>query len=187
MMTPMIKLTADEIISRLSLVPHPEEGGYFRETYRCPEGMTAAAIGERYGGPRSFGTAIYYLLTPGTMSHLHRLASDEIFHFYLGDPVEMLHLFPDGGGRRVTIGPDLAAGMWPQVVVDRGVWQGARLAPGGRYALLGCTVAPGFEYADYGHGDRAALTAAYPAFRADIEDLTAPTPRTTINGRHTWA
>ena len=85
------------------------------------------------------------------------MQSDEIFHFYLGDPVEMLQLLPDGRGKTVTIGLDLRAGMMPQVVVPRGVWQGSRLVAGGKFALLGCTVAPGFDFADYEHGRRTDL------------------------------
>ncbi|MEO5375021.1 MAG: cupin domain-containing protein [Alphaproteobacteria bacterium] len=173
-------VTADEIVSLLGLVPHPTEGGHFVETYRSGEGVrsgervAAVSLPERFGGRRALATAIYYLLRPGTISHLHRLASDEIFHFYIGDPIEMLNLHPDGSGCRLVIGTDLAAGMRPQVVVPAGVWQGARLVPGGRFALLGCTVSPGFEYADYTHGDRDALTAAYPVFRTEIADLTVP-------------
>ncbi|MCW5773167.1 MAG: cupin domain-containing protein [Rhodospirillaceae bacterium] len=158
------------LIDRLGLAPHPREGGYFRETYRADE--TAAPGAARYAGPRAASTAIYYLLTPSTVSALHRLASDEVFHFYAGDPVEQLRLHPDGRGEVVAIGNDLAQGLWPQTMVPRGVWQGARLARGGRFALLGCTVAPGFDYADYEGGQRAALAAAYPQFRGLIEALT---------------
>jgi predicted cupin superfamily sugar epimerase len=165
---------AAAIIARLGLAPHPREGGYFRETYRAAETLAAPALAARYGGERSVATAIYYLLTPGTFSALHRLASDEIFHFYAGDPVEQLHLFPDGRGAVVTLGADWAAGLRPQAVVPRGVWQGARLAAGGRYALLGCTVAPGFDYADYESGMRSALTATYPDFANWIAALTPP-------------
>jgi uncharacterized protein len=164
---------AAAIIAALGLVPHPREGGWFREIYRAAETLPAHALGARYAGPRAVSTAIYYLLTPMTFSALHRLAGDEIFHFYAGDPVEQLRLFPEGHGEIVTIGNDLAAGQRPQVLVPRGVWQGARLAPGGRYALLGCTVAPGFDYADYEGGDRAALGAAYPRFVERIATLTA--------------
>lgn len=155
--------TAREVIDLLGLEPHPE-GGYFRETYRASERL--AALPDRYGGGRVCGTAIYYLLTPTTFSEIHRLASDEVFHHYLGDPVEQLQLEPGGDGRVVVLGPDLAAGERPQAVVARGVWQGARLAPGGvhGYALLGTTVAPGFDFADYERGDREALLAAFPAF-----------------------
>lgn len=164
-------LTSDQLIELLKLQPHPAEGGFFAETYRAAESHPAAALPERYGQPRAHGTSIYYLLKPGTFSALHRLKSDEIFHFYLGDPVEMLQLHPGGRGERLLLGADLAAGQRPQVVVPHGVWQGSRLLPGGQFALMGCTVAPGFDYADYEHGRRAELTAAYPDFRALIEKL----------------
>lgn len=166
-------LSADAVIARLGLRPHPEEGGWYRETWRDAESVAGAHLPARHGGtPRSFGTAIYYLLTPGTRSALHRLTSDEVFHFYAGDPVEQLRLYPDGRAEQVLIGPDLMAGHMPQTVVPRGVWQGARLATGGAWALMGCTVAPGFDFADYEHGDRAALTAAWPDLAELIADLT---------------
>ena len=165
-------ITADHITALLDLRPHPEEGGFYVETYRSEEQISTGSLPHRYGGARSLGTAIYYLLTPDTFSAMHRLASDEVFHFYLGDPVEMLHLSPDGSGRVVMLGQDLLGGMRPQVIVPRGVWQGSRLAPGGRLALLGCMAAPGFEYADYEHGRRADLIQAYPAFREFILALT---------------
>ena len=165
-------LTAQEIIARLGLRPHPEEGGFFAETYRAEERLDGSALPSRYAGHRAVSTAIYYLLTPGTVSALHRLASDEVFHFYMGDPVEMLHLRPNGSHRLLILGQDLTANMAPQVVVPAGVWQGARLAAGGRWALLGCTVAPGFEFADYEHGRREPLARAYPAARDLIVALT---------------
>ncbi len=163
---------AQRLIDTLGLVPHPREGGWFAETWRADEAFAADHLPSRYGGDRSHGTAIYYLLTPDTYSHLHRLKSDEVFHFYLGDAVEMLHLPPEGAGQRVVLGSDLAAGQRPQVTVPRGVWQGARLVDGGRVALLGCTVAPGFDFADYDHADRAAMLARWPDHRALILKLT---------------
>lgn len=163
---------AAAIVARLGLVPHPKEGGYFRETYRADEALALGALPARYGGGRSVATAIYYLLTPTNFSALHRLASDEIFHFYAGDPVEQLRLYPDGRGEVVVLGADLAAGMRPQAVVPRGVWQGARLRAAGRYALLGCTVSPGFDYADYESGERRALAASHPEFSNWITALT---------------
>jgi predicted cupin superfamily sugar epimerase len=164
--------TADELIRRLGLQPHPKEGGFFRETYRAEDVWPASVLPARYGGDRRASTAIYYLLTPTTFSALHRLRSDEVFHFYLGSPVRMLQLWPDGTGRTVVLGPDLAAGHALQVVVPRGVWQGSLLEPGGDFALLGCTVAPGFEYADYESGRQAELVAQYPAFADLIGRLT---------------
>jgi predicted cupin superfamily sugar epimerase len=126
----------------------------------------------RYDGPRRTSTAIYYLLEPDTFSEMHLLASDEVFHFYAGDPVEMLQLFADGSSRRLVIGNDLAAGVRPQVVVERGVWQGSRLVAGGAWALLGCTVSPGFEFEDYAAGDRAELTRRWPEAAEMILALT---------------
>jgi len=163
-------MTADDLIRHLGLQPHPKEGGYFRETYRAAEACTN--LPARYLGTRSTSTAIYYLLTPSTFSALHRLQTDEIFHFYLGDPVRMLQLDADGGGRTVFLGPDVLNGQQLQLTVPRGIWQGSCLEPGGAFALLGCTVAPGFDYADYESGERSALVRQYPAFADLIERLT---------------
>src|SRR5262249_32259265 len=110
--------------------------------------------------------------TPTTFSELHRLATDEVFHFYTGGPVRMLQLFADGTGREVVLGPDVLAGQQPQLVVPRGVWQRSLLAPAGDFAVLGCAVAPGLDYADYETGDCAALVAQYPQHRALIERRT---------------
>ena len=165
-------LTVEALRGLLGLTPHPVEGGYFNETYRSDEQLPAAALPPRYGAPRALGTAIYYLLTPDTFSALHRLASDEIFHFYLGDPVEMLQLHPDGSHRVVLTGPDLEAGQRPQVIVPRHIWQGARLIPGGRHALLGTTVAPGFDYTDYETAQRPHLLTTHPQARNLITALT---------------
>jgi predicted cupin superfamily sugar epimerase len=165
-------MTAEKLKSLLNLVPLSIEGGYFAETYRSTEMISSECLPDRYSGRRSVGTAIYYLLEPGTFSEIHRVASDEIFHFYLGDPVEMLQLWPDGSGKRVLIGTNIEKGMAPQVVVPQGVWQGARLAAGGKFALLGCTVSPGFEYADYESGSRQHLCELHPAYRDMIWALT---------------
>jgi hypothetical protein len=165
-------ITADQIQQMLGLAPHPTEGGYFVETYRSAERLPGVALPDRYGGDRSLATAIYYRLTPDTVSAMHRLRSDEVFHFYLGDPVEMLQLEAGGPGRVVTLGSDLGADMRPQIVVPAGVWQGARLRPGGRLALLGATVAPGFAFADYETGRREALLRSHAQFAELIVALT---------------
>jgi hypothetical protein len=161
-------VTADDVIRLLDLQPHPVEGGFFRETYRA----VAALPFPGYPAPRAVSTAIYYLLKPGHVSELHVLPGEEVFHFYLGAPVRMLQLWPDGTGREVVLGPDLAAGQVPQLVVPGGVWQGTRLVGLDGFALLGCTVAPGFDYADYRSATRAELTAKWPAFAAEIARLT---------------
>jgi predicted cupin superfamily sugar epimerase len=165
-------LTADQVITLLNLKPHPDEGGYFVETYRSLEALSEKALPSRYKGVRSFGTAVYYLLTPESFSTMHRLQSDEIFHFYLGDPIEMLQLSPDGSGRILILGSDILHGIQPQVVVPRGVWQGARLLDDGKFALLGTTVSPGPEFVDYESGRRNDLAKSYPQFRDLITALT---------------
>ena len=103
---------------------------------------------------------------------MHRLRGDEIFHFYLGDPVEMLHLRPDGTGSTITLGPAPHEGMQLQILVPAGVWQGARMVGRGRYALLGCTVAPGFEFVDFELGKREALLREFPDYAETIRALT---------------
>ena len=165
-------LSSRELIAALGLEPHSQEGGHFAETWRADETLAAGTLPARYRGPRALGTAIYYLLTPGAFSAVHRLASDEVFHFYLGDPVEMVLLEPGGEGRVLRLGTDFAAGERPQVIVPRGIWQGSRLAPGGEVALLGTTVAPGFDPADFELGVRATLRAGWPRFADRIDSLT---------------
>lgn len=162
----------EALIRELGLRPLPLEGGLFAETYRSEGVIPGGAMPGRQSGPRRCATAIYYLVTPEGFSALHRVASTEIFHFYLGDPVEMLQLHPDGSGQTLVLGPDILSGQRPQAVVRRSVWQGTRLLPGGRFALLGCTVSPGFEYEDYEHGRRAELQAAYPDYAALVALLT---------------
>jgi uncharacterized protein len=159
-------MSPEEIKSILQLAPHPVEGGSFRQTYKS--GVTL----ETERGVRSVGTAIYYLLEPGTFSEMHMLTSDEIFHFYLGDPVEMLQLHPDGRSAVFTLGPDLSKDQHVQLKVPAGVWQGTRLLPGGKVALLGCTVTPGFEFADYTSGRYAELSEKWPAESERIRALT---------------
>lgn len=159
-------MTAEEIKELLDLRPHPIEGGSFRRTY------TSQGVVDLARGQRALGTAIYYLLEPGTFSEMHILDSDEIFHFYLGDPVEMLQLHPDGRSALFTLGPDLQAGQHVQLVAPAGVWQGTRLIGEGKVALLGCTVTPGFDFADYRGGRYAELVAKWPNQAERIRALT---------------
>lgn len=159
-------MTADEIKTLLKLEPHPVEGGHFRRTYTSKLSLDT----ER--GQRPAGTAIYYLLEPDTFSEMHVLTSDELFHFYLGDPVEMLQLWPNGKSKIVVLGPDLTAGQQVQHLVPAGVWQGIRLIGNGKVALLGCSVVPGFDFADYTSGSYTELAAKWPAEEDRIRLLT---------------
>ena len=158
------RLSPDEIVQMLHLEPLEVEGGLFAPTYRS----------SAMNGEKNAGTAIYYFLQGGAFSHLHRLPTDEVYHFYTGDPVELLELSPDGTGRVVVLGSDLAAGQRPQYVVPAGCWQGSRLLAGGQYALMGTTMAPGFAPGDYEHADAAALKNEHPAYAGMIEGLTGP-------------
>jgi predicted cupin superfamily sugar epimerase len=164
-------VTVDQIKQKLGLVSHPE-GGWYIQTYKSQETIAREGLNSRYPAARATGTAIYYLLEPSTFSEMHRLKSDEIFHFYIGDPVEMLQLWPDGSAQIVVLGTDLERGHLPQLVVPKDVWQGSRLIPGGSFALLGCTVSPGFEFEDYESGARQPLVDQYPSQEQMISALT---------------
>jgi len=166
--------TVAQLIEHLRLESLAFEGGYFCQTYAAEESMAADALPARYGGPRKLGSAIYYLLTsePDSFSALHRLKTDEIYHFYLGDPVEMLLLHPGGRSERVVLGSDVLGGQHAQFVVPRGVWQGSRLISGGSFALMGTTMAPGFDLADWTEGKRDELIRQYPENAELIRALT---------------
>lgn len=155
-------LTAIEVVRLLDLKPLQTQGGMAKLTY----------AGKAMEGGKANSTAIYYLLTKDAFSHLHRLPTDEVFHFYLGDKVEILELFPDGRHRITILGTDISAGEKPQHVVPAGVWQGARLVAGGNFALLGKTIAPGFIDSDYEQGNGTLLSNQYPKVRDMINKLT---------------
>jgi predicted cupin superfamily sugar epimerase len=168
-------MTAEYWIARLRLERHPE-GGYFAETYRSAESLEAAALPLRYDGPRACSTAIYFLLPGDEISALHRLRSDELWHFHAGSAATIVVIEPGGALREVVIGPDAEAGQVFQATMPAGCWFGARVNDPASYTLVGCTVAPGFSYEDFELGDRRALLTAFPRHRKIIEGLTRPTP-----------
>lgn len=139
--------TFETIIDRYDLQPHPE-GGFFAETYR------AALTVDTATGPRAASTAIVFLLPAGSKSHLHRIASDEIWHFYEGGPLIVYELRDDGSVSMTRLSPD-----HPQHVVPAGTWFGSAPAPGSAYSFVGCTVAPGFDFADFELAEADALLA----------------------------
>ena len=163
--------TAAYWIRALKLVQHPE-GGYFRETYRSSESIPARALPARYAGPRAFSTSIYFLLDKGQVSHFHRLRSDEVWHFYDGGPL-LFHIFEDDGAyRRLRLGRGPKTGDALQAVLPRGAVFGAELVRPAPFALCGCTVAPGFDFADFEFGRRGELLARFPKHKALIRRLT---------------
>jgi len=157
----MKNITARDLIRIYGLKPHPE-GGFFRESYRSA-GKT--------GGGRSFSTAIYFLLPAGHRSRLHRIQADELWHFYLGGPLTVAAISPDGRVERALLGADAAAGELVQHVVPAGRWFGAYPEAGTEFSFVGCTVAPGFEFSELELGDRAALLEQFPRARELIEKL----------------
>jgi len=162
---------ARQWIERLQLRPHPE-GGYFRETYRSGEIVARAHLPARFGGDRAFSTAIYYLLESGDFSALHTIKQDEVWHFYDGSPLTVHVIDGDGTHSAIRLGRDIAAGEVPQAVVPAGRLFGARVEDAASFSLVGCTVAPGFDFADFAVPDRAQLLARYPQHRELIERLT---------------
>lgn len=167
-------MDVEALIELLKLEPLAEEGGLYRQTWVSEDVIPKSALPGRYPADKPMGTAIYYLLTddPDSFSALHKLPTDEVFHFYLGDPVEMLLLEPDGGNRRVLLGQDVLDDQRVQFTVPRRVWQGSYLLPGGRFALMGTTMAPGFTIDDYTMGEREDLLAVYPKEAELIRRLT---------------
>jgi predicted cupin superfamily sugar epimerase len=163
--------SASDWITRLGLVPHPE-GGHFRETYRAAEHIAGTSLPSRYGGARVFGTSIYFLLRAGEVSRLHRIKSDEIWHLYAGGPLTIFLIRPGGNLGEINLGSEPDQGQAFQAVVPAGTWFGAALLPGTAYALTGCTVAPGFEFADFESGDRHELIRSHPQHTTLIERLT---------------
>jgi predicted cupin superfamily sugar epimerase len=169
-------LTAADVIELLELRPLAGEGGFYAETYRSSYEFDAALLAGRHGGPRTAKTAIYFLVTPDAFSALHRLPGDEIYHFYLGDPLDLCLLHPDGRVETIRLGSDLLAGERPQAVAPGGAWQGSALARGGAWALIGTTMTPGFHFDDFELGERDALLDQYPHASAFIERLTRTGP-----------
>ncbi|QNH63913.1 cupin domain-containing protein [Hymenobacter sediminicola] len=158
-------MTAQDIIRDLELLPHPE-GGYYRETYRAADTLETAE-----GRTRNTSTAIYYLLENEDKSHFHRIKSDELWFFHQGQPLEIILLTP-GQPTRITLGSDFANGELPQAVVPANTWFAAHLSHRAGYALVSCTVAPGFDFADFELAERATLTQEFPQCPELVEQFT---------------
>ena len=158
-------------IDRLGLREHPE-GGYYSETYRSNLIIGQAALPEAFAGPRSCSTAIYFLLEGGRRSRLHRIRSDEVWHFYTGASLTLHVIDPVGEYSRIVLGEDAAGGQVFQAVVKAGCWFGATVDDPQSCALVGCTVSPGFDFRDFELGDRQELVSRFPQHRSIIVELT---------------
>jgi len=164
-------VTVKELVTIFDLKPHPE-GGFFKETFRDLGSIPQKALPSRFKSDRNFSTAIYFLLPEGTKSRLHRIASDEVWHFYLGDPLTIVQISPKGEVEKIVLGQNVKAGQKVQHVVPEGYWFGAYPNSGSRYSFVGCTVAPGFDFADFEIGKRPELLKQFPKAKEVIEFLT---------------
>ena len=167
-------LNLASLIKHFDLEVLPVEGGIFTQTYKSGEMIPHAALPARYKSDKPLGTAILFLFTPDadSFSAIHRLPSDEVYHFYLGDPIDLLLLHPAGRSEHITLGQDILNGQQVQFVVPHGTWMGSRIRAGGHYALMGTTMAPGFTHDDFDGASRESLIAQYPHEAALITQLT---------------
>jgi predicted cupin superfamily sugar epimerase len=165
-----MQYTVAQLVERFQMVPHPE-GGYYKETYRSDELIKKGSLPGRFSGDRNFSTAIYFLLEQGNFSAFHRIQSDECWHFYAGHALHVHVIYPDGRYELISLGNNVAAGETFQAIVPAGCWFASETAPGGLFSFVGCTVAPGFDFADFELAEKDILGAEFPTQRALITRL----------------
>lgn len=163
--------TAQHYIQQFKLLPHPE-GGYYRETYRSNELISQNALPKRFQGDRNFSTAIYFLLEKNNFSAFHRIKSDECWHFYAGDALAIHIIHPDKNVETIFLGNDIYREETFQYVVPAGCWFASEVRAGGNFSFVGCTVAPGFDFADFEMGKREELAQLFPQHASLIKRLT---------------
>ena len=166
-----MKEDIERLVQELNLAPHPE-GGFFSETYRSGGAIPQEVLGEQYQGDRNFCTGIYFLLTSDSFSAFHKIKQDEIWHFYKGSSIELHQISPSGQYFKSMVGNNITAGHVPQLVVPGGNWFAAAITEPDRYALVGCTVAPGFDFQDFVLADRDTLITEFPQHQDIISKFT---------------
>ncbi len=164
-------ITANEWIEKLKLIPHPE-GGYFNEVYRSEEKIKRSGLPQRYEAERNMGTSIYFLLESGQKSFLHKLQSDETWHFYYGCPLKLYIILPNGKRRKIMLGNNIYNGEVLQYTIPKFSWFGAKPKESDSYSLIGCSVYPGFDFEDFELGEREELLKLYPEYENIIKQLT---------------
>lgn len=167
----LYRMEVQQLVAQLKLQPHPE-GGFFKETYRSTESIALDALPERFGGDRQLATAIYFLLVEDNFSAFHRIKADETWHFYLGQPIQVVEITPNGQLVQTTLGTELAMGQVPQYTVKAGHWFASHVLDWQGHGLVGCTVAPGFDFADFELAESGHLSALYPEHADIISKLT---------------
>ena len=165
--------TAQDYITKLELTPHPE-GGYYKQTYNAAGIIQHEALPPGYSGARSYSTGIYFLLEGKQFSALHKIKQDEMWHFYDGSPIMIHMIYPDGEYASIKLGLNLANGEVPQAVVPGGTYFGSEMISKSDFALVGCTVAPGFDFADFEMPPRSVLLEKFPEHKKVIEKITNP-------------
>lgn len=164
-------MTIDDLVKKLELLPHPE-GGYYKETYRSPARLTKEALPDGFEGNRNLATAIYFLIEKNNFSALHKIKSDETWHFYAGDALEVIEIDAGGNLKTSAVGNRIEQGEVFQYTVPANTWFGSRVKKGGNHSLVGCTVAPGFDFADFEMANRNELISRFPAHKPVIEEMT---------------
>ena len=164
-------MTAKDWIQHLDMLPHPE-GGYFKETYKSEELIPLEGLPSRFPGSRSMGTAIYFLLEKDHFSAFHRLKADEVWHFYDGTQLLLHQIDEEGKYHSQALGKDLNEGEAPQAIVPAGTWFAAEVVDKSSFALVGCTMAPGFDFEDFEMPARASLLTMFPQYSELIERFT---------------
>ena len=166
-----MKERIDRLVETLSLLPHPE-GGFYRETYRSEGVIAESHLGNGYEGSRNYATSIYFLLTSESFSAFHRIKQDEIWHFYDGAPLHLHIISPEGVYSKILVGKDIDKGEIPQATVYGGSWFASEVPQADSYALVGCTVSPGFDFRDFELARGQELSEAYPQHQEIIMRLT---------------
>ncbi|WP_317897180.1 cupin domain-containing protein [Aurantibacillus circumpalustris] len=164
-------MTVNYLIKKLELLPHPE-GGYYKETYRSDEKVAQIGLPDRFTGERTFATAIYFLIEKDNFSALHKIKSDETWHFYYGDALEVIEIDDQGNITTTHVGQNLKEGEVFQYTVKANTWFGSRVKEGGSFSLVGCTVAPGFDFEDFEMANRNELVKEFPQHKKLIEEMT---------------
>jgi predicted cupin superfamily sugar epimerase len=164
----MLKVT--QLVQQFKMLPHPE-GGFYKENYRSQELINQEALPARFAGSRNFSTAIYFLLEQGNFSAFHKIQSDECWHFYAGNTLQVFIIHLNGQLEVINLGSNIAAGETFQHVVPAGCWFASRPAPNTDFSFVGCTVAPGFDFADFELAKASELSQLYPAHEAIIQSL----------------
>jgi len=164
-------MTAQELIKQLELQAHPE-GGFYKETYRSQHELPQTSLPEKFSGDRAVSTAIYFLIEEGDFSALHKIKSDELWHFYAGDALEVIEIDAEGNLKTTHVGNKPEKGQVFQYTVKADTWFGSRVLSGGTFSLVGCTVAPGFDFRDFEMAERSSLIKQFPQHKTLIEELT---------------